>query len=54
MGTPNLLIDKIEQQRKDLIELASRSTFSTPEVIKASVTLDKMLNQYELYNVKKQ
>jgi hypothetical protein len=54
MGTNNLLISKIEEQRKVLIELAASSTYCSPEVIEASVTLDQMLNQYDINTKRKQ
>jgi hypothetical protein len=41
------IIKKIEQSRKELIDLASQSSLSSPEVIEASITLDKILNNYE-------
>ncbi|MBM6616197.1 aspartyl-phosphate phosphatase Spo0E family protein [Bacillus suaedaesalsae] len=49
MKTLNLLINKIENQRKELIRLASNYSFSSPEVVQASTALDQMLNQFELY-----
>lgn len=49
MKTLNLLMNNIENQRKELMELASNYSFSSPKVIEASVALDQMLNQFELY-----
>jgi hypothetical protein len=37
----------IEKNRKEMIELALKSSFNNEQVIKASDKLDQLLNQYE-------
>ncbi|MFD1737585.1 Spo0E family sporulation regulatory protein-aspartic acid phosphatase [Bacillus salitolerans] len=39
--------ESIEQFRQQLHDVASRSSFLSPEVIKASKMLDRALNEYE-------
>ncbi|MFZ3590289.1 aspartyl-phosphate phosphatase Spo0E family protein [Bacillus sp. DJP31] len=53
MKTDKPSMDKIEQYRKELIELAKHSSLNSPEVIRASTTLDTLLNEYELYRREK-
>lgn len=38
----------IEEKRKEMIELALKSSFDNEQVIQASDRLDQLLNQYEL------
>ncbi|NEY73838.1 aspartyl-phosphate phosphatase Spo0E family protein [Bacillus mesophilus] len=49
MSKETMYIASIEKSRKELLELASKSALSSPEVVKASVTLDTILNNYEEY-----
>ncbi|WP_418909855.1 aspartyl-phosphate phosphatase Spo0E family protein [Bacillus pinisoli] len=49
MTTETTFINDIEKSRKELLILASRSSLSSPEVIKASESLDIILNNYEIY-----
>ncbi|KAA0542933.1 aspartyl-phosphate phosphatase Spo0E family protein [Bacillus sp. BGMRC 2118] len=49
MKTLNLLMNRIENQRKELINLTTTYSFSSPEVVQASTALDRMLNQFETY-----
>jgi hypothetical protein len=53
MKTEAAFISKIEKVRTALIKLAARSTLGSPEVIRASTTLDQMLNKYEKYRTRK-
>jgi hypothetical protein len=53
MGTEIACINSIEKARKALIELAARSSLVSPEVIRASTTLDQMLNNYDKYKTGK-
>ncbi|MBB2481325.1 MULTISPECIES: aspartyl-phosphate phosphatase Spo0E family protein [Heyndrickxia] len=42
------IISNIEEKRKEMIELALKSSFNNEKVIEASDKLDQLLNQYEV------
>lgn len=42
------MIANIEEKRKEMIELALRSSFNNEKVVQASDRLDQLLNQYEV------
>ncbi|MBS4174789.1 aspartyl-phosphate phosphatase Spo0E family protein [Bacillus sp. FJAT-49736] len=41
------IITNIEEKRKEMIELALKSSINNEKVIEASDNLDQLLNQYE-------
>ncbi|WP_456277037.1 aspartyl-phosphate phosphatase Spo0E family protein [Bacillus sp. AK128] len=53
METETAISRRIEDSRKELFDLASKSALSSPEVLKASISLDQLLNKYENFkNIK--
>jgi hypothetical protein len=53
MGVQKLLQD-IEECRKEMVQLASRTSLSSHRVIEASTRLDSLLNKYSNLVEKKQ
>jgi hypothetical protein len=52
MGVQELLHD-IEKCRKEMVQLASRTSLSSDHVIEASTRLDSLLNKYNNLTEKK-
>lgn len=48
------LTEEIEACRGEMTRLASLHKLSSPEVVRVSVKLDRLLNEYEALNYKKQ
>lgn len=44
----NPIVEKIETLRRELIDLTTRSSLDSLEVVRASVKLDNLLNEYEI------
>lgn len=48
------LEDKIELYRSVMVKLAERKSMESGDVLKVSTLLDKLINEYQIYKLKKQ